>query len=79
MQGSGWLGLAARGDLPVRVSVTLAGLEIDLAAHTVRRDREEIHLTPTEFDLLRVLLRNRGRLLPPPRAVDRGVGRGVRR
>jgi len=29
----------------------------------VRRDGEEIHLTPTEFELLRVLVRNRGRLL----------------
>ncbi|MGZ4329122.1 MAG: response regulator transcription factor [Solirubrobacteraceae bacterium] len=39
------------------------GLEVDLAAHIVRRDGEEIHLTPTEFELLRVLVRNRGRLL----------------
>ena len=27
------------------------------------RDGEEIHLTPKEFDLLRVLARNRGRLM----------------
>ena len=39
------------------------GLEVDLAAHRVRRDGVEIHLTPTEFELLRVLIRNRGRLL----------------
>jgi two-component system KDP operon response regulator KdpE len=39
------------------------GLQIDLAARVVRRDGEEIHLTPIEFDLLRVLVRNRGRLL----------------
>jgi two-component system KDP operon response regulator KdpE len=29
----------------------------------VRLDGAEIHLTPTEFDLLRALVRNRGRLL----------------
>ena len=29
----------------------------------MRRDGEEVHLTPIEFDLLRVLARNRGRLL----------------
>jgi DNA-binding response OmpR family regulator len=29
----------------------------------VRRDGDEIHLTPIEFKLLAVLLRNRGRLL----------------
>ncbi|MGB2710267.1 MAG: winged helix-turn-helix domain-containing protein, partial [Conexibacter sp.] len=39
------------------------GLEIDLAARVVRRDGEAIHLTPIEYDLLRVLARNRGRLL----------------
>ena len=38
-------------------------LEIDLAAHTVRRDGEEIHLTPIEFRLLGTLARNRGRLM----------------
>ena len=39
------------------------GLEVDLGARLVRRDGEEVHLTPTEFDLLRTLVRNRGRLL----------------
>jgi two-component system KDP operon response regulator KdpE len=29
----------------------------------VRVGGEEVHLTPTEFDLLRTLVRNRGRLL----------------
>lgn len=38
-------------------------LEIDLAARAVIRSGEDIHLTPIEFDLLRVLVRNRGRLL----------------
>jgi two-component system, OmpR family, KDP operon response regulator KdpE len=39
------------------------GLAIDLGARVVRRGGKEIHLTPIEFDLLRVLVRNRGRLL----------------
>ncbi|HLH65675.1 MAG TPA: response regulator transcription factor [Solirubrobacteraceae bacterium] len=43
--------------------IAAAGLEIDLVAHAVRRDGREIHLTPTEFSLLRALARNRGRLL----------------
>jgi two-component system KDP operon response regulator KdpE len=38
-------------------------LEIDLAARAVRLRGEPIHLTPIEFDLLRVLARNRGRLM----------------
>ncbi len=44
-------------------SITLDGLEVDLAARIVKRDGETIHLTPIEFDLLRVLVRNRGRLM----------------
>ncbi|MHB1569612.1 MAG: response regulator transcription factor [Solirubrobacteraceae bacterium] len=43
--------------------ISAAGLEIDLGAHVVRRDGEEIHLTPTEFSLLRALARNGGRLM----------------
>jgi two-component system KDP operon response regulator KdpE len=39
------------------------GLEIDLAGRTVKRDGEPVHLTPTEFGLLRTLARNRGRLM----------------
>jgi len=39
------------------------GLEIDLLARAVRRDGEPVHLTPTEFELLRVLAQNRGRLM----------------
>jgi two-component system KDP operon response regulator KdpE len=39
------------------------GLELDLGARIVRREGEEIHLTPKEFDLLRLLARNRGRLI----------------
>jgi two-component system KDP operon response regulator KdpE len=39
------------------------GLEIDLGARVVRRDGSDVHLTPTEFNLLRALARNRGRLM----------------
>lgn len=44
-------------------TIEVNGLEIDLAAHEVRRDGEPIHLTPIEFDLLRTLVGNRGRLM----------------
>jgi two-component system, OmpR family, KDP operon response regulator KdpE len=43
--------------------VRVDGLEVDLARRTVRVQGEEVHLTPTEFDLLRLLVRNRGRLM----------------
>jgi two-component system KDP operon response regulator KdpE len=44
-------------------AVTVDGLQVDLAARVVKRDGAEVHLTPIEYDLLRVLLRNRGRLM----------------
>jgi two-component system KDP operon response regulator KdpE len=43
--------------------VRVDGLEVDLARRTVRVQGKEVHLTPTEFDLLRLLVRNRGRLM----------------
>ncbi len=39
------------------------GLVVDLAARRVLRDGEEVHLTPTEFELLRFLASHRGRLI----------------
>jgi two-component system, OmpR family, KDP operon response regulator KdpE len=44
-------------------SIEFDDLEIDLSARVVRRDGEPVHLTPIEFDLLRALVRNRGRLM----------------
>lgn len=37
-------------------------LAIDLEAHTVKKYGEEIYLTRTEFDILSLLVRNRGRV-----------------
>ncbi|MGH3242628.1 MAG: response regulator transcription factor [Spirillospora sp.] len=43
--------------------VGVGSLEIDQRGRRVRRDGREVHLTPTEFDLLACLLRNRGAVL----------------
>jgi two-component system, OmpR family, KDP operon response regulator KdpE len=48
---------------PEESVISADGLEVDLGRRTVHRDGQEIHLTPTEFDLLRLLARNRGRLM----------------
>jgi len=50
----------ARDDEP---TIRADGLEVDLAARIVRRDGDEVHLTPIEHELLRALVRNRGRLM----------------
>jgi two-component system, OmpR family, KDP operon response regulator KdpE len=44
-------------------TITAGELTIDLAARVVTVAGTEVHLTPTEFDLLRLLARNRGRLM----------------
>jgi len=51
------------GDAPGEPAIEVDGLRVDLNARVVRRDGEEIHLTPIEFDLLRTLVRHRGRLM----------------
>jgi two-component system KDP operon response regulator KdpE len=43
--------------------VETASFTVDLAAKKVRRDGAEVHLTPTEWGLLEILARNRGRLV----------------
>jgi len=55
--------LRRAGSAPDEPTITVDGLEVDLGARIVRRAGDEVHLTPIEFDLLRVLVRNRGRLL----------------
>lgn len=52
--------VAADGE---EATLTVDGLEINFAAHTVTRDGREIRLTPTEFLLLSVLAHNRGRVM----------------
>jgi two-component system KDP operon response regulator KdpE len=47
------------GDAAVRIGE----LEIDLADRSVRRDGEDVHLTPIEFDLLSKLAEHPGRLV----------------
>ncbi|CAL9355737.1 Transcriptional regulatory protein KdpE [Actinosynnema sp. ALI-1.44] len=43
--------------------VQTASFTVDLAAKKVSRDGAEVHLTPTEWGLLEILARNRGRLV----------------
>lgn len=52
--------------VPVTVSIThyeKAGVNIDLTAHRVERNGEQVHLTPTEFNLLARLVRSAGRVV----------------
>jgi len=46
--------------------VETADFTIDLASKRVTRDGSEIRLTPTEWHVVEVLVRNRGKLVPQP-------------
>jgi two-component system, OmpR family, KDP operon response regulator KdpE len=48
---------------PEQAVITADGLEVDLARRSVHVAGQEVRLTPTEFDLLRLMARNRGRLM----------------
>jgi two-component system, OmpR family, KDP operon response regulator KdpE len=52
-----------RGGVGEEPRILAGDLEVDLAARSVRLHGQPVHLTPIEFDLLRVLARNRGRLM----------------
>jgi two-component system KDP operon response regulator KdpE len=56
--------------------ITLGDVEIDLAGQRVRLAAQEVHLTPTEFALLRELALNRGKLLSRAHLLRRVWGRG---
>jgi two-component system, OmpR family, KDP operon response regulator KdpE len=56
--------------------ITIGDLEIDLAGQQVRRGGAAVHLTPTEFALLRELAVNRGKLLSRAHLLRRVWGRG---
>jgi two-component system KDP operon response regulator KdpE len=49
--------------VPENGPIDAGDLTIDLAAKIVRRSGEQVHLTPTEWSVLDLLVRNRGRLV----------------
>jgi two-component system KDP operon response regulator KdpE len=55
--------LRRAGDAAGEPAITVGDLVVDVAAHRVTRAGEEVHLTPIEFDLLRVLALQRGKLV----------------
>ena len=56
--------------------ITIGDVQIDLTAQRVRLAGAEMHLTPTEFALLRELALNKGKLLSRAHLLRRVWGRG---
>jgi two-component system, OmpR family, KDP operon response regulator KdpE len=57
-------------------AVTLGSFTVDLATKTVTGDGETVHLTPTEWHLLEVLVRNTGKLVGQPQLLRELWGPG---
>ena len=55
--------------------VAIGGLTIDITRRTVTRNGELVHLTPTEWDLLRTLLEHAGRTMTHRQLFDAVWGR----
>jgi len=53
-----------------QATVTTADFVIDLAAKRVARDGDDVRLTPTEWHLVEVLVRNRGKLVTQRQLLD---------
>ncbi|MBA3943562.1 MAG: response regulator transcription factor [Herpetosiphonaceae bacterium] len=54
---------AGQRNAPAQAVLRAGGLEMDVPRHIVTVDGTEVHLTPTEFDLLRMLLSNADRVI----------------
>jgi two-component system, OmpR family, KDP operon response regulator KdpE len=63
-------------DQPAQPSLRFGDLEVDLARRLVARDGEPVHLTPTEHQLLEVLVTNPGKLLTHQWLLRRVWGQG---
>lgn len=56
--------VARRGSIPRPTVLQVDDLVLNPASHLVKRGEREIHLSPTEFRLLELLMRRSGRVVP---------------
>jgi two-component system, OmpR family, KDP operon response regulator KdpE len=57
-----------------QTTLAFCDIELDLAKHVVTKAGSEVHLTPTEFDLLRVLAVNAGKVITHRQLLERVWG-----
>jgi two-component system KDP operon response regulator KdpE len=63
-----------RGGTQQAQQMTVGDVTIDVARHLVTKGGQEVHLTPTEYDLLRVLATNAGKVLTHRQLLERVWG-----
>ena len=67
---------ASANTAPAEPVIRAGDVEIDLARRLVARSGREVHLTPTEYDLLRVLAQQAGRVITHGHLLRSVMGRG---
>ena len=67
---------ASAKSAPCGPIVCAGGVDIDLVRRRVVRDGQEVHLTPTEYDLLRVLVQQTGRVITHGHLLRSVMGEG---
>lgn len=67
---------AATDRPPTQPIVSIGDVEIDLSRRRVLRGGEDVHLTPTEYELLRVLVQEAGRVITHGHLLRSVMGRG---
>jgi two-component system, OmpR family, KDP operon response regulator KdpE len=63
-----------RKSAPQSPVITFGDIEVDLASRLITKAGDEVHLTPTEFDLLRVLANHAGKVLTHRQLLERVWG-----
>ncbi len=58
-------------------SLSFSGIEMDLNSHKVTRDGKEVHLSPTEFGLLRHMMEHPGRVFSREQLLDAVWGHDI--
>lgn len=57
--------------------ISLAGLSLNMKSYEVSMGAEKLHLTPSEFKLLKLLIQNQGRVLTRDQLIENIQGEGV--
>lgn len=63
-----------QGEAPATKAIRFGDVVIDVDAHCVEVDSQPVHLTPTEFGLLRALAENPGHALTRLELIEQGLG-----
>jgi DNA-binding response OmpR family regulator len=69
--------VARRGALPLSATFSVADLEVDTGTREVRRNGKNLLLTRTEYNLLELLLRSAGRVVPREQIIETVWGYGA--